>query len=276
MLTTLLGIPGLAATSPAFRAELWRLAERLGLDPSYIAAVMSHESGLNPSATNPNGGATGLIQFMPATAKAMGTSTQELRDMSAEEQLAWVERFFRPYRKTMRSFVPGDYLMATFMPAFIGKPADTVLFAKGTIGYTQNAGFDHAKKGTILISDVTADIDKIVAEARRAPSVEVDTSIPLEGAAHSPPPLPSVPQSQPSPSFSGPCELPVLRAGSRGQAVALWQRFLNKSAIVGTTVTVNGVFDDLTTEATRAYQAAKKLKPDCIVGSMTWSTVLWP
>lgn len=271
MITQLLGITGLEKTSPEFRAELWRLASRLGLDPSYIAAVMAHESGLNPAATNPTGGATGLIQFMPATAIALGTTTQALRDMSAEKQLAYVERFFRPYAPRMRKDVPGDYLMATFMGGFIGQDPSTVLFARGEKGYAQNAGFDRANKGTITIADVTSDIDKIVAAARLRPSVEVDTTLPL-GLSASPSASPS--SALPQPFFGGPCALPALGVGDRGSAVALWQRYLNRTAIVGATVNVTGLFDSMTREATLAYQHAHSLKPDAYVGPLTWATVL--
>ncbi len=283
MIVQMLGVPGLEKMSPEFRSELWRLAQRLGLNADYIACVMQHESGLNPAATNPNGGATGLIQFMPATAQALGTSTQALRDMGAEAQLKYVERFFAPYARKIRPDVPGDYLMATFMPKFIGDPPDTVLFARGTIGYTQNAGFDHAGKGTITIADVTSDIDKIVAAARPRPSIEVDTTLPLGpggSGSVSPPPQP------PLPYFSGPSALPVLELGSRGLAVALWQRYLNHPASFGTGAStsgplatdrrcvVTGIFDSMTVDATRSYQSARGLVPDAHVGPITWGTVL--
>lgn len=270
MIVQMLNVPGLDRMSPEFRSDLWRLATRLGLDAGYIAAVMSHESGFKPNATNPQGGATGLIQFMPATAKNMGTSVQALASMSAESQLQWVERFYRPYAKTMRKDVPGDYLMATFMPAFIGQPADTVLFARGTIGYTQNSGFDHAQKGTITIGDVTTDIDKIVSSARLRPSLEVDTTLPL-GPSASVLPLPSQPSLPPF--FGGRSELPVLAAGDSGTAVLLWQRYLNHCAIVNTVVPVTGLFDTATIDATRQYQTARKISADGKVGPVTWGTV---
>lgn len=95
----------------------------------------------------------------------------------------------------------------------------------------------------------------------------------LKGAASSG----AVPLSQPPqawPSFSGPFVPPVLVHGNSGLAVALWQRYLNFTSIVGTTVNVTGVFDDLTLDATRTYQSAKGLRPDGIVGALTWATVL--
>lgn len=261
-ITQILNYPGLETLGPEFRAELWRVAARLDLNPNYMAAVMSHESGFNPSATNPNGGATGLIQFMPTTARALGITTQALRDMSAGDQLKYVERFFASYAKKIRKDVPGDYLMATFMPAFIGQPTDTVLFTRGDVGYTQNAGFDHAGKGTITIGDVTTDVDKIVASARARPSLEVDTTLPLGGSG-SVRPSPSLP---PQDSFFGaPSELPVLRAGATGNAVSLWQWCVCSH--------VTGTFDAATLDQTRKFQVRNKLVPDGVVGPLTWGKV---
>ena len=83
--------------SSPFAAKVRQIASRLGVPPDYLMAVMWSESRLDPAATNPEGGATGLIQFMPATAAGLGTSCEALREMSALDQLDYVERFFRPY-----------------------------------------------------------------------------------------------------------------------------------------------------------------------------------
>lgn len=46
----------------------------------------------------PGSGAIGLIQFMPSTAKGLGTSTSALKQMTAVDQLAYVEKYFAPYK----------------------------------------------------------------------------------------------------------------------------------------------------------------------------------
>ena len=99
----LLAFPGIGRTSRAFRAELVRVGERLDIDPNFIAAVMAAESGFDPKATNPVGGATGLIQFMPATARLYGTTTDAIRRMSDVEQLTLVERFYATHRGRINS-----------------------------------------------------------------------------------------------------------------------------------------------------------------------------
>ena len=82
----------LTHSAPSVRSRLLELARAHGWDPNAIAAVIAHESAGDPKAVNPHSGATGLIQWMPATAKAYGTSVDALERMSALEQLDFVER----------------------------------------------------------------------------------------------------------------------------------------------------------------------------------------
>jgi hypothetical protein len=62
----------------------------------------------------------------------------------------------------------------------------------------------------------------------------------------------------------------LLRRGSRGKAVEVWQRVLVEA---GHQLAVDGIFGPITARATRAYQAARGLVADGIVGPITWSTV---
>lgn len=83
-------------------------AAQVGADPTgtAAAAVSAHTAAANPHpqyplasslATVATSGATGLIQFMPATAQGMGTTTAALAAMSAVQQLDYVQRYFKPY-----------------------------------------------------------------------------------------------------------------------------------------------------------------------------------
>lgn len=199
---SLLDLPGLSAresAEPGFALALKGVADSLGLDPNYIGAVMSLESGFNPQAVNKNGGATGLIQFMPDTATALGTSTDALRAMTAIQQLPFVQKYFAMAGRAIRPATPGDYYMATFLPAYVGKPDDFVLATRGEPVYDQNAGLDGDGDGTLTVGDVTAKINQRVASAHARPMLVIDT----DAEKKSPRPVAAVP-SQQSPSPASP------------------------------------------------------------------------
>jgi len=93
---TLLAVRGLEHTTEAFRRKLIRIADRRGLNPSFLAAVIAFETGrfpFSPSAKNPFSGATGLIQFMKPTANHLGTTQEKLAQMTAVEQLDYGEAY---------------------------------------------------------------------------------------------------------------------------------------------------------------------------------------
>ncbi len=169
---SLLDLPGLRArdsAEPGFAAALDGVGQSLGLNPSYIGAVMSLESGFRPDAVNPSGGASGLIQFMPATAKLLGTTVEALRAMTAIQQLDYVRAYYIRAGHAIRPGVAGDYYMATFLPAFVGKPPGTVLAVKGNPIYDQNAGLDGDRDGVLTVGDVTQKIEERVAVAEARP-----------------------------------------------------------------------------------------------------------
>jgi hypothetical protein len=129
-------------------------------DPSFLMACMAFESGetFSPSVKNAAGsGAIGLIQFMPATAQALRTSTEELAAMTAEQQLAYVSQYYAPLYGKLQSL--SDVYMAILWPAAIGKPEDFVLFRKNDAAhprrYIQNAGLDWNHDGVITKAEAT-------------------------------------------------------------------------------------------------------------------------
>lgn len=64
---------GPAWSRPALEALADGVARRHGLDPALLRAVIAAESGWNPAARSP-AGALGLMQLMPATARALGVT----------------------------------------------------------------------------------------------------------------------------------------------------------------------------------------------------------
>lgn len=117
---------------------------------SWLMGCIAWESGetFSPSIKNAAGsGATGLIQFMPATARDLGTTTAALAAMTAVQQLDYVEKYFRPYRNRVHTL--SDMYMAILLPKYVGQPEDSVLFSGGTTAYRQNAGLDVNNDGKI-------------------------------------------------------------------------------------------------------------------------------
>jgi hypothetical protein len=135
----------------AFINKVKEISTDLGIEPEHLMFVMYFETGgtFSPSITN-SIGATGLIQFLPSTAKGLGTSTTDLRHMTNVEQLNWVHKYLMRWRGKIADYV--DLYLAVFYPAAVAKP-DTY-----TIPYTkvaqQNPGFDLNKDGYITKAEI--------------------------------------------------------------------------------------------------------------------------
>jgi len=136
---------------------------------SNLLTCIAFETGrtFSPSVKNAAGsGAVGLIQFMPSTAKDLGTTTAALAAMTFMEQMKYVEMYFRPYAKKVRTLE--DLYLAIFMPKLIGATLQTIVFSQGSVGYDQNKGFDATKKGYINVFDITDRIRKMSDEGMSA------------------------------------------------------------------------------------------------------------
>lgn len=115
--------------TPCFLKKIKEISRNLMINPNWLMIVIDLETAgtFNPAITNKLG-YTGLIQFGKSTAIALGTTTDNLRKMSAVEQLSWVEKYLKPYRKKMKSLT--DVYLAVFFPKAIGKIDGWVLQTK--------------------------------------------------------------------------------------------------------------------------------------------------
>ncbi|QUI21368.1 N-acetylmuramoyl-L-alanine amidase [Vallitalea pronyensis] len=142
-----------------FKEKVVNIAEKLKMHPDDLMAIMAFESGFDPAVSNKYSNATGLIQFMPSTAKELGTSIEELATMSAVEQLDYVYAYCKPYSGKIQNIY--DAYMMVFMPIAVGKSNDFQLgikdsttcfqgtsLSKGKV-YQQNSGLDINKDGII-------------------------------------------------------------------------------------------------------------------------------
>lgn len=179
------GVRGNPHVTDAFIREVEAMAERLGTRPEFLLAVMSFESGgsFRPDIRNGAGsGATGIIQFMPATARELGTSTEALARMSSVEQLQYVERYF-----ANRSS-PGDLatLEGVYTTVLYGSPRpdpDSTLFTSGTAAYRMNAPLDLNGDGRITAGEATSKVrDRIDGDLPAGPSMAAPATV-ASGAA---------------------------------------------------------------------------------------------
>ena len=112
----------------AFADKVNDISKKLKINPDWLMLVMNSESRLNHKIVNPNGGATGLIQFMPKTAIGLDTTTQKLKEMSNVSQLDYVYKYFKPYAGRIKSYF--DLYLITFFPLGIGKSDNWIMQTK--------------------------------------------------------------------------------------------------------------------------------------------------
>lgn len=147
--------------SQEFRDRAVWVADQLNIDPSYLMSAMAFESGESFRSDKRNGagsGAVGLIQFMPATARALKTTTASLAAMTPEDQLKYVYYYLKPFSGKMRTI--SDLYMAILWPKAVGKPEAHILWHRRDkpVTYQQNAGLDTNKDGVITKGEAAAKV----------------------------------------------------------------------------------------------------------------------
>lgn len=155
------GVEGNAHVTPEFLREMEGVAQRVGARPEDLMAVMALESNRTfaPDVRNADTGATGLIQFMPSTARGLGTTTDALAGMSATDQLRYVERYLAPRRGHIGN------LEGLYTSILYGSPQDDparVLWSRGTEAYGDNHGLDRNRDGRITAGEAADSVRTFV------------------------------------------------------------------------------------------------------------------
>lgn len=146
----------ITANKDAFINKVKSISAALQIDPNWLMGIMYHESGLNHRAVN-SIGASGLIQFMPATAAYLGTSAAALREMSNVAQLDYVYKYYKPAAGRFKSAY--DLFAYSFLPVAVGKPDGWVFETSklpASVIAKQNGIFDLNKDGKITIAEYKA------------------------------------------------------------------------------------------------------------------------
>lgn len=159
-----------AKVSAVFRDRVRWIGDDLKLDPSWLMACMAFETGRRFTADvrNPNSSATGLIQFMRATATGLGTTVEALAAMTAEDQLNFVWRYFRDRIQERGAITRlADCYMAILNPVAMGKPDDFSMWVAGSAAYRVNAGLDTNRDQIITKAEAAAKVAAMLAEGLR-------------------------------------------------------------------------------------------------------------
>lgn len=154
-----------ARVSQVFRNRVCWVADKLGTDASNLMTCMAFETDRTFRANIRNyagSSGTGLIQFMETTAKAMGTTTKALAQMSAEDQLSYVYRYFKPM--TGRIITLEACYLFIFYPKAATMGPKTKVFIKGSKAYEQNNGLDADNDGDIEREEITAKVTAMLPE----------------------------------------------------------------------------------------------------------------
>lgn len=161
-----------------FYKKLIQVSSNTGMNPEDILNVMAVESGLNPSAHNKNGNASGLVQFMPSTLKNLGFkgSHEEFRTLEAHQQLIYVEKLIKsmmringgPLTSAVQYYIGNFVPAALKIPGIKNKDASTIIVSqnpdqphipgvsleKEKLFYNYNKGLDYDKDGNITYKDI--------------------------------------------------------------------------------------------------------------------------
>jgi hypothetical protein len=131
---------------------------------------MAFETGRRFSADvkNPSSSATGLIQFMKATAFALGTTVEKLRLMTPEDQINYVFKYFKDVievRGPIKTLE--DHYMAILFPKAVGKPDTYAIFLEGSDAYVVNAGLDTNRDHVVTKAEAASKVRALLQEGEK-------------------------------------------------------------------------------------------------------------
>ena len=141
-----------------FTDKVQQVSWRLGIPAEWLMSVMHSESRFDAVVKNYKGsGATGLIQFMPATAKDYGVTVAELGRMNHVEQLDYVFAYLDGKRRQYGEYGSlTELYLAILYPKALTDKTDYcfALYMKPSKAYVQNSGLDENKDGSVTVLDI--------------------------------------------------------------------------------------------------------------------------
>lgn len=147
----------------AFEQKVEEIGEKLDVPPEWLMAVMHSESRFDASVKNHKGsGATGLIQFMPNTAKDFDITVDKLRNMNHIEQLDFVYDYLNFVKKKYKEYDSlTELYLAILYPKAIGGGYCYTLYQNPAQAYKMNIGLDFDKDGRVTVQDIDKRMKKV-------------------------------------------------------------------------------------------------------------------
>ena len=119
-----------------------------------ILKVVKGESAFDTRAVNSNTKATGLFQFMPSTAKWLGTDVNKIQNMGPGEQLALYDYYLSKF-----NYKGGRLGIMQAAPAHADKPENYEVYKVGSKAWQQNKGW-RGSDGRITVGSINDYYDK--------------------------------------------------------------------------------------------------------------------
>jgi len=151
--------------------KLTNLNGGIKFEPDWLVGVMSIETGytFSHSIQNETSKATGYIQFMPATAKKLDTTIEQLIEMGPVLQFDYVYKYFEEIflkNKNLQGNIKkaGEAYLMVFSPNFLIDP--NLVYKEGDPRYNQNPKLDVNGDKKITKADVTSKMDNLIHKSR--------------------------------------------------------------------------------------------------------------
>ena len=144
--------PSALANDAAFQAKADEMiAKYPGLTKQKLYKVIQGESGFNTRSVA-RSGATGLFQFMPATAKELGYTTGQIQNMNAAEQLEVYDKYLTRWNYNGTN----ELGIMQAAPAYASRPPSAVIYPVGSAAWKQNPGWRSSGDGDITVASINA------------------------------------------------------------------------------------------------------------------------
>lgn len=168
-----------------FYQKLVQIGQRTGLKPEDLLLVMCMESGLSTTARNPEGNASGLVQFMPFVLKNLGFkgTDADFRKLNGEAQLDYVEKLVQgmtkfnggPFKSATQYYVGNFFPVALQLPGVKAEDPNTIIIEQNPtkkkypsvslnyekLVYKINSALDANKDGFITYGDLVKKLNTI-------------------------------------------------------------------------------------------------------------------